>query len=169
MMDRAVKQHNLISRVTFADNSLWRYSIGLVVIRYLLPIAIVVLLALTGIDLTNVGIPVLSAILAAAVAGRGVARSAGRMPTWHELLVFAVPATFVFFVVNYVAYFLLAVSGIGPIQLNLFDLWHADDQIVHLMVFLTSVAFLSNSAVFPLAIKAELRAMARRTRKVQGQ
>lgn len=148
---------------------IWRYTIWLVAIRFLLPIALVVLVHLTGIDLTNSGIPVISAILAAAVAGRIAARSFGRMSSWSELSVFAFAATFVFFVVNYAAYLLLALSGIGPIQMPLFEYWHSHGHIVFLMLFLTSVAFISNCVVFTLSAKVELKALARRIRKEQAQ
>ncbi|CUH49541.1 ABZJ_00895 family protein [Ruegeria atlantica] len=149
--------------------NVWRYTLWLVIIRFLLPISIVLLLALTGIDFSNVGIPVLSAILAAAVTGRVVAASAGSMPGWSELLTFAFLATAIFYLVNYAAYYLLAKSGLGPIKMYRFYDWHRSGHIVELMVFLTTVAFISNIAIFPLAIKAELRAMARRNRKVQEQ
>ncbi len=145
--------------------NLWHYAIWLVVIRFLLPISIVVLLVLTGIDLTNVGIPYLSAILAAAIAGRATARSAQRMPRMIEILRFAVAATLFFFFVNYVAYFLLALSGIGPVDMFLFRFWHRSGQIVELMAWLTVWAFFSNSVIFWLATKAELRAMGRKKQK----
>ncbi|MDA7966000.1 ABZJ_00895 family protein [Ruegeria sp.] len=149
--------------------SLWQYTVWLVAIRFLLPISIVMLLVLTGINLTNVGIPVLSAILASAAIGRGVARAAGCMPGWRELLAFAVLATLIFFFVNYAAYVLLAWSGIGPIDFYTLNDWHRTGQIVFLMAFLTTVAFISNAVVFPFCIKAELRAMTRRQRKEQEQ
>lgn len=141
--------------------SLWRYACWLVAIRFLLPISIVVLFAVTGLDLSNIGIPVLSAILAAALAGRGVARSAKRMPEWQELIAFAFLGTCVFIVVNYFAYYLLAQTGIGPIENPEFLYWHQTGQIGQLMRFLTIVAFVSNAVLFPICIKAELRAMAR--------
>ncbi|WP_420586263.1 ABZJ_00895 family protein [Ruegeria sp.] len=149
--------------------SLWQYTVCLVAIRFLLPIAIVLLLVLTGINLTNVGIPVLSAILAAAVAGRGVARSARHMPDWRELLTFACLATLIFFFVNYAAYVLLAWSEIGPISLYTLNDWHRTGQVIFLMGFLTTVAFVSNAVVFPLCIKAELRSLARKQQEVVDQ
>ncbi|WP_037311131.1 ABZJ_00895 family protein [Ruegeria halocynthiae] len=148
---------------------LWQYTVWLVAIRYLLPISIVVLLTLTGIDLTNIGIPVLSAILAAAIAGRGVARSKGHMPGWREVLAFAVLATLIFLVVNSSAYFLLALSNIGPVSMYILHFWYITDHTVDLMAFLTTVAFISNAVVFPFCIKAELRAIAKSNQKEQDQ
>jgi len=140
-----------------------------VAIRFLLPISIVILFVLTGINLTNIGIPVLSALLAAAIYGRSVARSAEHMPGRGELISVAFLATLIFFVVNYAAYVLLAWSDIGPINLYTLNDWHRTGQIVLLMGFLTTVGFISNAVVFPFCIKVELRAIARRQQKEQNQ
>ncbi|WP_299985001.1 ABZJ_00895 family protein [uncultured Ruegeria sp.] len=146
------------------ESMLWRYTLWLVVIRMLLPIALVVLRDLAGLDLTRAGIPVASAVLSAAVAGRIAARIFGRMPTWRELLTFAVLATFAFFVVNYIAYLILAQAGIGPIHTYHLVYWYRQGEFVGVMMFLTSVAFVSNVALYPISAMIELNALSRQTK-----
>lgn len=141
--------------------ALKNYTIALVVVRFLLPIATVVLLALTGLDLTLIGLPVISALLATAIAGRTFARQVGSMPKLQTLFVFCISGSAVFFVVNYTAYFVLAITGIGPVEMHVLEFWYETGSIFYQMAFLTSVAFLANSILFPVIVKAELLAMAR--------
>lgn len=148
---------------------LWQYTVWLVAIRYLLPIAVVVLFYLTGIDLANIGIPYLSAIIAAAIVGRCTADANGFMPGLSETLIFACVSSMLFCVVSYVAYVLLAVSGIGPVNVRLFEFWHQSGSIVTLMALQLSFALFANSVIFGLAAKTELRAIARRINKEQMQ
>jgi len=147
---------------------LWQYTVWLVAIRYLLPVSVVLLFALTGLNFANIGIPYLSAIMTAAIVGRGTARSLGFMPRPSELLTFACVSTLLFFVVSYVAYVLLAVSGIGPVDLYLLEFWHRSGRIVEVMVLQVVFAFFANSAIFWLAVKTELGAMARKKSKEQS-
>ncbi len=141
----------------------------LVTIRYLLPVAVVLLFHLTGINLANIGIPYLSAIIAAAIVGRCTARDIGFMPGLSEVLIFACISSMLFCVVSYVAYVLLAVSGIGPVDIRLLEFWHQSGNIVNLMALQVLFALFANSVIFWLAAKTELRAMARRINKVQMQ
>lgn len=151
------------------ETLLWGYTGWLVVIRMTLPIASVVLRDFAGVDVTNAGIPVASAILSAAVAGRIVARVVGRMPTWRELLAFAIPATLIFCMVNYAVYMILAHTGIGPIQKQHLLDWYQHGHLLGLMVFLTSVAFVSNCVLYPISAMVELKALSRRNQEEHNQ
>ncbi len=147
------------------SNNLWRYSVLLVQVRFLMPIAIVVLWHVTGLNLANVGIPFLCAIAAAMITGCGTARSMGRMPHLREVLCFAVAGTVIFMIVNAAAYLILAISNIGPVDMSLLMYWHRGGYMGSLMLYLAIFAFFANSVLFYLSTKMELRAIARRRSK----
>ncbi len=147
---------------------LWQYTVWLVAIRYLLPIAVVLLFTVTGLNLANIGIPYLAAIVAAAITGRATAQAVGFMPEPIEVLLFACMSSLLFFTVSYIAYVLLAVSGIGPVDLYLLEYWHRSGHIVQLMAMQFVFALFCNSVILWLAAKTELRAMVRQRRKEQA-